>query len=251
MEPWAHRSTDEELLPKRKVASGPEAQVPARACTGKPEDGAAAGRRGPQPGRSAYRSEVQRRPSMRARAVRTDQPTTPTRHGGSKRLLRVRRGRVQPARAASQTSSRRGLWPRRPVSSIASEDLVVEHDPRRRPHTARCASSMPISAVRSTDVFDELYRRAPRLSRRLFGRHGGQVSRPRRALLLGGSAYGGWTCGLAKPEVDAPSGWRVRRTSREPHLPVRSSKDTGRPAVSPQPDRFVQLIMRILAISGF
>ena len=28
MEPWAHRSTDEELLPKRKVASGPEAQVP-------------------------------------------------------------------------------------------------------------------------------------------------------------------------------------------------------------------------------
>jgi len=108
MEPWAHRSTDEELLPKRKVASGPEAQVPARACTGKPEDGAAAGRRGRQPGRSAYRSEVQRRPSMRARAVRTDQPTTPTRHGGSKRSLRVRRGRVQPARAASQTSSRRG-----------------------------------------------------------------------------------------------------------------------------------------------
>ena len=51
-----------------------------------------------------------------------------------------------------------------------------------------------------------------------FGRHGGQVSRPRLALLLGGSAYGGWTCGLAKPEVDAPSGWRVRRTSREPHL---------------------------------
>ena len=45
---------------------------------------------------------------MRARAVRTDQPTTPTRHGGSKRSLRVRRGRVQPARAASQTSSRRG-----------------------------------------------------------------------------------------------------------------------------------------------
>jgi len=142
---------------------------------------------------------------MRARAVRTDQPTTPTRHGGSKRSLRVRRGRVQPARAASQTSSRRGHWPRRPVSSIASEDLVVEHDPRRRPHTARCASSMPISAVRSTDVFDELYRRAPRLSRRLFGRHGGQVSRPRRALLLGGSAYGGWTCGFPELEGDAPS----------------------------------------------
>eukprot|EP00964_Phaeocystis_antarctica_P126692 scaffold90358_cov42-Phaeocystis_antarctica.AAC.1 len=57
-------------------------------------------------------------------------------------------------------------WPRRPVSSVASEDLVVEDDPRRRPHTARCASSMPISAVRSTDVFDELYRRVPRLSRR-------------------------------------------------------------------------------------
>eukprot|EP00964_Phaeocystis_antarctica_P154876 scaffold123773_cov36-Phaeocystis_antarctica.AAC.1 len=46
---------------------------------------------------------------MRARAVRTDQPTTPMRHGGSKRSLRVRRGRVQPARAASQTSSRRGM----------------------------------------------------------------------------------------------------------------------------------------------
>ena len=103
-------------------------------------------------------------------------------------------------------------------SSVASEDLVVEHERRRRPHTARCASSMPISAVRSTDVFDELYRRAPRLSRRLFGRHGGQVSRPRLALLLGGSGYEGWTCGLAKPEVGAPSGWRVRRTSSEPHL---------------------------------
>ena len=42
-------------------------------------------------------------------------------------------------------------------SSVASEDLVVEHERRRRPHTARCASSMPISAVRSTDVCDELY----------------------------------------------------------------------------------------------
>ena len=41
-------ATDEELLPKRKVGSGPEAQVPARACTGKPDDGAAAGRRGRQ-----------------------------------------------------------------------------------------------------------------------------------------------------------------------------------------------------------
>ena len=206
--------------------------------------GAAAGRRVASLG-VARSEEVQRRPSMRARAVRTDQPTTPTRHGGSKRSLRVRRGRVQPARAASQTSSRRGHWPRRPVSSIASEDLVVEHDPRRRPHTARCASSMPISAVRSTDVFDELYRRAPRLSRRLFGRHGGQVSRPRRALLLGGSAYGGWTCGLADPEVGAPSGCRVRRTSPEPHLRGAKLKGHAR-------NRWLVLgLSRVHAISGF
>ena len=61
MEPWAHRSTDEELLPKRKVASGPEAQVPARACTGKPDDGAAAGRRGRQPGRTVARCRDARR----------------------------------------------------------------------------------------------------------------------------------------------------------------------------------------------
>ena len=158
MEPWAHRSTDEELLPKRKVASGPEAQVPARACTGKPDDGAAAGRRGRQPGRSAYRSEVQRRPSMRARAVRTDQPTTPTRHGGSKRLLRVRRGRVQPARAASQTSSRRGHGLVAPSAALHQKisslntTLGVGRTPPDAPHRCRSAPCGPRTCSTSCTV---------------------------------------------------------------------------------------------------
>ena len=158
MEPWAHRSTDEELLPKRKVASGPEAQVPARACTGKPDDGAAAGRRGRQPGRSAYRSEVQRRPSMRARAVRTDQPTTPTRHGGSKRSLRVRRGRVQPARAASQTSSRRGHGLVAPSAALHQKisslntTLGVGRTPPDAPHQCRSAPCGPRTCSTSCTV---------------------------------------------------------------------------------------------------
>lgn len=76
---------------------------------------------------------------------------------------------------------------------------------------------MPISAVRSTDVCDELYRRAPRSLSACLGVMGGKF-RGLGALLFGGSAYGGWTCGIAEPEVDAPSGWRVRRTSSEPHL---------------------------------
>ena len=44
-------------------------------------------------------------------------------------------------------------WPSRLGDSVGPEDIAIKHDPRRRPHTTRRASSMPISAVRSADEY--------------------------------------------------------------------------------------------------
>ena len=95
---------------------------------------------------------------MRARAVRTDQPTTPTRHGGSKRSLRVRRGRVQPVRAASQTSSRRGHGLVAPAATLHQKisslntTLGVGRTPPDAPHRCRSAPCGPRTCSTSCTV---------------------------------------------------------------------------------------------------
>ena len=95
---------------------------------------------------------------MRARAVRTDQPATPTRHEGSNRSLRVRRGRVQPARAASQTSSRRGHGLVAPPAALHQKisslntTLGVGRTPPDAPHRCRSAPCGPRTCATSCTV---------------------------------------------------------------------------------------------------
>ena len=232
MEPWAHRSTDEELLPKRKVASGPEAQVPARACTGKPDDGAAAGRRGRQPGRSAYRSEVQRRPSMRARAVRTDQPTTPTRPGarsarfGCGEAASSRPGpRHRPAVAGGIGLVAPSAALHQKISSL-NTTLGVGRTPPDAPHRCRSAPCGPRTCSTSCTVA-----RLASLGACLG--------------VMGGKFRGlGLRCCSADRRMGVgPVGWPSRRSMRpvagacgaHPRNPTseeRSSKDTGETAGS-------------------
>ena len=111
----SHRSTDEEV-PKRKVASAPEAQVPARACTGKTE--AVRAREAPPSGRQ--------RSAQRPRLRGSDLPSP----GGlptfrSNRLDRPEPSQHAPLLPATPTTRLGPSASRRPETRKSSARLRV------------------------------------------------------------------------------------------------------------------------------